>query len=179
MIRSLRAYFLSRALREKFLLVAFIAIGLLWWASAFSTRAGAFWTAQRATSLQLTEQAQWIKNRTMIEETAKNTAARLDVTKTLNGNQLVTTVPRLATEAGLKNIQTSGSLENTTTGQFAVHSQEFTVRNVDWDPLLKFYEALQQRSPYIAIERFTLQSPNNAQQHVLQIKVTSVEIVKP
>ena len=179
MIRSLRAYFLSRALREKFLLVAFIAIGLLWWASAFSTRASAFWSAQRATSLQLTEQGQWIRNRTMIEETAKQTAARLDTTKTLNGNQLVTTVPRLATEAGLKNIQTSGSLENTTTGQFSVHSQEFVVRNVDWEPLLKFYEALQQRSPYIAIERFTLQSPTNAPQHVLQIKVTSVEIVKP
>lgn len=179
MMRSARAYFLSRARREKFLLVAFIAIGLLWWASAFSTRAGVFWSAQRATTLQLTEQAQWIRNRTSIEETAQKTAARLDPAKTLNGNQLVTAVLRLATEAGLKNIQTSGSLENTTTGQFAIHSQEFTVRNVDWEPLLKFYGALQQRSPYLAIERFTLQSPNNAPQHVLQIKVTSVEIVKP
>lgn len=177
MIRSIRAYFLSRALREKFLLLAFVAIGLLWWASEFSRRAGRFWSAQRATTAQLTEQAQWIREREKIEATAQKTAGRLDKDKTLNGNQLVTTVPRLATEAGLKNIQTSGALENTRTGQFAVHSQEFVVRNVDWEPLIKFYEALQQRSPYIAIERFVLQTPNNAAQHVLTLKVTSVEIV--
>ncbi len=178
MIRRARAFFLSRALREKFLLLAFIGIGLLWWASEYSRRAAAFWSAQRATTVQLTEQAQWIRERAAIEATAQKTAGRLDRGRTLNGNQLVTTVPRLATDAGLKNVQTFGGLENTRTGQFAVHSQEFVIRNVDWEPLLKFYEALQQRSPYIAIERFVLQTPNNAAQHTLNVKVTSVEIVQ-
>lgn len=178
MIRAARAYFLSRALREKLLLVAFIAIGLLWWGSAFLTRAGAFWSEQRLTTSRLTEQAQWIKNQTMIEETAKQTASRLDGGKTLNANQLVTTVPAMATEAGLKNITTVGGTENTTTGQFAVHSQEFLIRNIDWEPLTTFYTALQARSPYIAIERFILELPTNSSQLVLRLKVTSVEIVK-
>ena len=179
MIRSARAFFLSRALREKLLLVVFIGIAVLWWASSFSARAGSFWREQRTTTLRLREQAEWIKNKTMIEETATRTASRLDPTKTLNGNQLVTTVLQLANEGGVKNIQTSGSTVTSTSGQFAVHSQEFVIRNVEWDALTKFYETLQRRSPYISLERFTLVSaPNNAAQLTLNLKVTSVEITR-
>jgi hypothetical protein len=115
----------------------------------------------------------------VIEETAKKTASRLDPTKTLNGNQLVTTVTQLANDTGVKNIQTTGGTQTTTSGQFAVHSQEFIIRNVEWDSLSKFYEALQRRSPYISLERFTLNSAaNNAAQLTLSLKVTSVEITR-
>ena len=76
MIRTARAYFLSRALREKLLLVVFIAIAALWWASSFSSRTSAFWLAQRTTLVRLKDQAEWIKNQTVIEETAKKTASR-------------------------------------------------------------------------------------------------------
>jgi hypothetical protein len=179
MIRSIRAYFLSRALREKLLLVAFVAIAVLWWASSFSSRASAFWQAQRVTVFRLREQAEWIKNEDTIKETAKKTASRLDPARTLNGNQLVTTVLQLANEVALKGIQTAGSTTTTTSGQFAVHSQEFVIRNVDWETLGKFYEALQRRSPYVSLERFTLNAvANNAAQLTLNLKVTSVEIVR-
>jgi hypothetical protein len=177
MIRSVRAFFLSCALREKLLLVAFVAIGVLWWGSAFSTRMGAFWREQRLTTSGLAEQTEWLKNRAVIEETAKKTASRLDPAKALNGNQLVTTVSQLASEAGL-NAQTGGNTVTKTEGQFAVHSQEFTIRSVEWDPLKKFYEALQLKSPYIAMERFTLLSVNTTGQHQLNLKVTSVEITR-
>jgi hypothetical protein len=179
MIRSARAFFLSRALREKLLLVVFVGVAALWWLSAFMTRSGAFWREQRATTAQLREQAEWIKNKVVIEETAKKTASRLEPTKTLNGNQLVTTVSQLANEAGLRNTNTSGGTTTTTSGQFSVHSQEFVMRSVEWDALKRFYEALQRRSPYIAMERFILQSaPANAAQLTLSLKVTSVEITR-
>ena len=179
MIRSARAFFLSRALREKLLLVVFIGIAALWWASSFIARTSSFWREQRTTTLRLKEQAEWIKNKVVIDETAVKTASRLDPTKTLNGNQLITTVSQLATEAGVKNFQTGGSTVTTTSGQFAVHSQEFVIRNVEWDALSRFYEALQRRSPYISLERFTLVSaPNNAAQLTLNLKVTSVELTR-
>ena len=178
MILGIRAYFLSRALREKLLLVAFVSIGAVWWVSAFGTRTGKFWREQRSTTVRLTEQAQWIKNKTVIDQTAAKTADRLDPTKTLNGNQLVTTVAQLANEAGLKQTSTNGNAVTTTSGQFALHSVEYTIRNVEWDPLGKFYEALLQRSPYIAVERFVLNAaPNNPAQLTLVLKVVSVEIV--
>lgn len=178
MIRSIRAYFLSRALREKLLLVLFVVIALLWWGSSFSARASAFWQSQRSTTFRLRDQAEWIKNEAIIKERAEKTASRLDPTRTLNGNQLVTTVLQLANEVGLKGIQTAGSTNTRTSGQFAVHSQEFIVRNVDWETLSKFYEALQRRSPYISLERFTLNAGTNAAQLTLNLKVTSVEITR-
>lgn len=177
MIRITRAFFLSRALREKLLLVAFILIGLLWWGSSFLTRGREFWNEQRTMTSRLKVNAEWFKNQTLIEQNEKKTAESLAPEKALNANQLLTEVNRLANEAGLKNIGSSGTPPSSTSGQFAVHSQEFQIRNVEWDPLKVFYEALQKRSPYIAIERFTLQSTgNNSSQHQLSLKVTSMEI---
>lgn len=177
MIRALRHYFLTRALREKLLLVAFVAIGALWWFSAFTTRAGGFWRDQRRTTARLAEQSQWIKNRTMIEETAQKTAQRLDPAKTLNGNQLVTTVAQLASEAGLRNT-VSGTPTTEKSGQFAVHTAEYNINQAEWEQLTTFYEALQKRSPYISVERFLLSAAANAPSKLtLSLKVVSVEIV--
>jgi hypothetical protein len=183
MILSARAFFLSRALREKLLLVAFIAIGLIWWASSFSGRATGFWQAQRTMTARLKVNAEWIKNKTSIEETAKKTASSLDPAKTLNGNQLVTTISQLATEAGLKDIRTAGSTASSTSGQFSVHSQEFTIRGIEgeggWEALRRFYDSLQRNSPYVSIERFTLlAAANNAAQLTLNVKIASVEITR-
>jgi len=179
MIRTFRAYFLSRALREKLLLVVFVGIGVAWWGSAFTTRLGKFWQDQRTTTARLAEQTQWIKNKSIIETAAIKTAAELDQAKTLNSNQLVTTVDQIAKEAGLKDTRSSGIVPTTRSGQFAIHSADFTIRNADWDTLRKFYEALQLKSPYIGVERFILQSlPNNDAQLTLVLRVVSFEIVQ-
>jgi hypothetical protein len=176
MIQVARVFFLSRALREKLLLLAFVGIGALWWFSAFGKRAGAFWREQRITTARLAEQAQWIKNRANIESTAQKTAERLDPARTLNGNQLVTTVAELAKEAGLRNT-VSGTPTTEKSGQFAVHTAEYNINQADWDQLKPFYEALQKRSPYISVERFVLSAAaNNPAQLTLNLKVVSVEI---
>jgi hypothetical protein len=179
MIRTLRHLFLGRLLREKLLLVAFVGIGALWWLSAFADRAGAFKREAHLTTLRLAEQSQWIRNRTVIEETAQRTAGRLDPARALNGNQLVTIVAQLATEAGLKNA-VSGTPATERSGQFAIHSSDFAINQADWEPLRKFYEALQARSPYISVERFALSAtPNAAARLSLNLKVVSVELVNP
>src|SRR4051812_31506150 len=178
MISSLRAFFLSRALREKILLVAFIGIGAAWWLSSFVTRAGKFWREQRSMTSQLAVQTQWINNRTQIEASAQQTASQLDPSKTLNGLQLATTVGQIASDAGLKNA-TSGSPSTKRSGQFAVHSVEYTIRGAEWDSLKKFYAALQKQSPYIAVEKFILSAtPNNPAQLTLGLTVVSVEIAR-
>ena len=167
--------FLTRALREKLLLMAFLAIGVLWWLSAFGRHAGAFLREARTTTARLATQALWIRNQPAIEAAAKKTAERLDPAKTLNGNQLVTTVDQLAKEAGLRN---GVGLTPTTqkSGQFAVHTAEYNITNAGWDQLRAFYDALQQRSPYISIERFILSSGTNPAVLTLNLKIVSVEI---
>lgn len=179
MIRSLRAYFLARALREKLLLVAFIAIGLAWWLSAYTSRASAFWREQRNTTTQLRIQEEWIRNKTRIEGDAQRAAARLDQTKTLNANQLAATLQQLANEAGLRNAQLQGMPRTTRSGQFAIHTARYRINGAEWQSLVKFYESLQRRAPYIAVDLFNLQAlPNNPAQLTLDLSAESVEILR-
>jgi hypothetical protein len=178
MIRAVRHFFLTRALREKLLLLAFLALGALWWFSAYGKRAALFWREQRSTSARLADQAQWIKNKPSIEEAARQTAQRLDPARTLNGNQLVTTLVQLATEAGLKNT-VSGTPTSEKSGQFTIHTAEYNINQAEWEQLKPFYEALQKRTPYISVVRFILQAAPNAPAKLsLNLKVVSFEIAQ-
>lgn len=182
MIRSLRAYFLSRALREKLLLLAFVGIGFLWWFSSYGKRAGAFYREQQRTSFNLKDQALWINNKASIEKNAETAAGKLDPSKTLNSNQLATTVQQIANETGLKNAQLAGTPTTRQNGQFAIHTASYNIRGASWESIREFYGALQQRAPYISIDVFTLQSQpsaGNAQDLLaLTIRAESVQIVK-
>jgi hypothetical protein len=177
MIRTIRAYFLGRLLREKFLLLAFILIGLLWWLSAFSGRAGGFWRAQRSTTATLLEQQQWLNNRLAIEAAAKKAAARLDPGKTLDQTRLVNAVNQAAFDAGLRNNYSATPAPSESNSQFTVHSVDFTVTNADYEALLPFYLNLHQRAPYVGIERFALASNlSGSPKLTLRLRVSSVEI---
>jgi len=177
MIRSLRLFFLTRALREKLLLLAFLGIGVLWWFSAANRRAAVFWREQRATGSQLAVQGQWLKNKAMIEQTAQKTAGRFSPAKTLNGNQLITAVTTIASEVGLKDVTGSPSTV-TPSGKFMIHSAEFTIRKVNFDAVRKLDDALQGRAPYLAVERFVLAPlPANPADLTASLRVVSVEIV--
>ncbi|MEI6467776.1 MAG: hypothetical protein WCQ89_23855, partial [Verrucomicrobiota bacterium] len=103
MIRTLRASFLSRLLREKMLLLGLLLIAVLWWLAAFSGQIATFWKQQRSTTTTLAEQKQWLVNRAPIEAAAQKAAARLEPGKTLDQTRLVNALNQAAFEAGLRN----------------------------------------------------------------------------
>jgi len=177
MIRTLRALFLARLFREKLLLVAFAALGVLVWASGFNRRAGLFWREQRATSVSLAEQKLFLDNRDKIELAAQKTAARLDAAQTLDGTRLYAEVENLARTAGLTAGLSTQPDENS--DQFAVHSIQVSITKAEWEPLMKFYHALQARSPYIGVEQFRLQvdRANPEKYHLATLRVSAPEIV--
>jgi hypothetical protein len=179
MIRSLRAFFLGRLLREKLLLMAFIVIGLLWWLSAFTARANQFYREQRSTTAALKEQQMWIDNRLSIEQRAQQAAAQLQPEKTLDGLRLQSAVNQAAYEAGMRNNYTTTSGGRETNGQFTVNTVNFRATNVGLDLIEKFYHNLQKRAPYISIENFVLQA-NRATPAMLtaEVRVSSVEVAR-
>lgn len=177
MIRTLRAYFLSRLLREKLLLLVLIAGGTLWWLSAFSARAGQFWRTQSGTTSALTEQGRWLNDRAGIEAAAQKAASRLESAKTLDSIRLVEALNQAATEAGLRTGFQSNPAKSDTSGQFTVHSVDFLVQQADYGTLQRFYLKVQQRAPYIGIETLALQiNQADAGKVTLSLRASAVEI---
>ena len=174
----MKAYFLSRLLREKILLLAFVLIGAAIWISSVSNRVGAGWRAIRTTTTDLDVQQRWLVQRARIEKEANLAIAHLDPSLTFDSVRLQNELNTMAREASLTGYEVSDSRDQSTT-QFAVHSVQFSVRNADIGSLVAFYKALSGHAPYISIEQFSLAS-NRANPAQLNIswKVTSVEIAK-
>ncbi len=179
MIAALRVYFLTRRMREKFLLLAFLLIGLLWWLSAFGRRAGVAWREQRSTAAALAEQQLWLDRREIIQKSVQAAAAQLDPAKTLDRAQLLDAVNQAAHEAGLRNNYGSSSATSEQSGQFTVHSVDYQVTGAGFEMLANFYLNLHKRAPYIGIERFGLGSNRgnpNEDKLTLNLRVTAVEL---
>jgi predicted RNA polymerase sigma factor len=176
MIRTLRAFFLGRLLREKLLLVVFALLGVLMWLSSYSKRFGAFWREQHTTTVNLTDQQRWLDNRKALEVAAQKAAGRLDASQTLDGTRLLAAVNAIAAEAGLRNTSSNGATDQSN-GEVSIHTLPYKINRADWEALKKFYLALSARSPYIGIERFVLNADRaNPAQLNLDLTVTSVEI---
>jgi len=177
MIRTLRASFLGRELREKLLLVAFVGLGAVIWFSSFTKRASLSWRDARATTRALTVQQDWINRQPAIDAAARQAASKFDAAKTYNQPRLFSEVRGLISEAGLKNPSVANQTP-ITNGQFTVNSLSVTIAGIDdWAALRKFYWLLQQKSPYIGIDQFVIQGPTRGStQHTLVVKVSSVEI---
>ncbi|HXQ81223.1 MAG TPA: hypothetical protein VN775_07930 [Opitutaceae bacterium] len=178
MIRTLRAFFLSRFLREKLLVTGIAVLVAALWLSSIGNRAVRFVHAVRVTTSSLNEQARWLSDRAAIEASAQAAAGRLDAVRTLDTTRLLAEVSAIAVESGLKN-STSGEPKDVSNGQFSVHTLQFNVTKADWGTLKQFYLALSKRSPYIGIEQCSLQV-DRANQLLLSanFQISSVEISK-
>jgi hypothetical protein len=178
MIRTLRAAFLARHLREKALLT-FLALAVAAiWMSSLGGRVSRFISSAKLTSAALAEQTRWLSDKASIEASAQVAASRLDPVKTLDTTRLLAEVAQIASDAGLKNT-TSGDTKDLSNGQFSIHTLQFNVTKVDWEALKTFYLALSKRSPYIGIEQFSVQV-DRANPTLLgaNFQLSSVEIAK-
>lgn len=177
MIRSFRAFFLSRVMREKLLLVGFLGLGVVMWASSFSSRASRFWREQHATTVQLKDQDNWLAQRGAIAKATAQAAAQMDPAKTLDPTGLAVTVRELADRTGVQLVSLSARTNVLPGGQFSVNSQQFQVQNTDWSSFKQFYQQVQQLSPYVAITQLALQPVlGNPAQIRASLAVASFEI---
>jgi hypothetical protein len=146
--------FLARTLREKLLLLVFVGLVAATWIASVAGRSRVLVAEARAVAATRADQALWLGNRTAIEAAAAQATARLDPARTLNGTRLVGELSALAGQAGLSP-EVSGQRSERTT-QFAFHSAQVSFRRADLGALVKFYEEVSRRSPYIGLEQVSL-----------------------
>jgi hypothetical protein len=150
--KTMRAFFLRLALREKILIVAFVLLILAVWGSNFTRRVWQFKGAANAATVDLATQQLWLDNQQSIEEGVRKTAEWLVPERTLDATALLAVVSDLAKEAGLTSVRSSDA-HRESNGQFNVHTMVFTIDRVEWEPFKRFYLSLEGRFPYIGIEK--------------------------
>ncbi len=176
----MKAFFLTRLTREKFLVLAFLALVCAVWIGGFSKRAKAFTAGYASTGVELEEQQRWLSSKDQIEADAAKAIARLDPAQTLDSTKLLAEVNRIANEVGITSNVQADDTKDERSSLFALHSLRLTIKKADYASLVRFYVALQKRSPYIGLEQFSLQAePNNAVQLTAMFRLTSVEVLKP
>ena len=176
-MRAFRAFFLSRLLREKVMLLLFVALGVAMWLTNFARRAEVSWRSLHALRSEFSEQKEWLANRTAIEAGAERAVKDLDPARTLDDTRLVSELSAMASDANLKFINDTPRTERSE--QFAIHTVQITLPRADWEAFKRFYLALERRSPYIGLEQLTLAADRlHPDQINASLKVSSVEIVR-
>jgi hypothetical protein len=178
-MKALKAFFLSRLMREKALMLAFVGIGAVIWLSSFAGRAGSFARGFRQTTDVLARQKEVLDSRQSTEAAAKKAIALFDPARTYNLSNLVAAVNQLATAADLKNSPIE-SFPDTATLQFVMHSVRFRAvvpsdeQGFGYLKLRKFYLEVCKKSPYIGIEHCSMVvSGSNI---TAEFKLSAVEI---
>lgn len=168
--------FLQRNRREQILLTVFIALGAIIWIFAaighLRTQLQDWHTAQEDTA----SQKLWLERRAEIEARAASATKSLDPVKTLDATHLASEISAMARESGLT-INTEPP-RTTQTPELAIHSVQVTSRRATLSALIKFYQALSQRAPYLGLEQCSLLTERNSGGLLTAtLQVSSVQVI--
>lgn len=172
----MKALFFGLNARER--LMALLALGILafLWVTAAYGRVNEVW----ANWTDLEKKAAFHRARFAEEKKIRADVAiavqGLDEGRGYDKARLVAEAFAAAKEAGL-----TPSTEAPTTvkaGRFAVHSLQMTCRKADMGSLVKFYEAIRPRAPYLALGNLTIQSDRGKDATItINMQVTALELI--
>jgi hypothetical protein len=172
----MKALFFGLNARER--LMALLALGILafLWVTAAYGRVNDVW----ANWQDLEKKASFHRARFAEEKKIRADVAiavqGLDEGRGYDKARLVAEAFAAAKEAGL-----TPSTEAPTTvkaGRFAVHSLQMTCRKADMGSLVKFYEAIRPRAPYLALGNLTIQSDRGKDATItINMQITALELI--
>jgi len=173
----MKDYFVQRSMREQLLLAFFaVAAGLTWLVAAAGHLRTQHQDLQQARA-DLASQQLWLDRQGEIETRATAAIKSLDPAKTFDATRLASEISTMARDAGLA-INTEPP-HTTQTPQLAIHSVQVTSRRAALSALLKFYESLNQRAPYLGLEKCSLLVEKNAGGLLTaNLQVSSVEVIR-
>lgn len=148
----MKAFYNTKLLRERVLMLVFVAIGVLWWGTALIGRIGRNVEGWHAVGVDKRTQQAWLAKGAAISGRTEQVASKLERSKAMNAAQAFAEVSRLA--AGLP-LEISGQ-RTEPTDNFYLHSLQVRFGRTDMASLIRFYEGLVARAPYLGIEQCTI-----------------------
>jgi hypothetical protein len=172
----MKHFFFSLQTRERVMALLALVIGAIIWSTASWSRVNSGWDAWRSLENENMIQQTWIKNEPTIRQNAAKAIQGLEAGKGYNESQLVAEVIAATKEVGL-----NASTETPKTqkaGKFALHTMQLSCRKVDMATVVKFYENISPRAPYLSINSLTLQSDRgNSGTVTMTAQLTALELI--
>jgi len=174
----MKQFFLHRLPREQVLLAVFVVFAGAIWIFAAVGHVRANQLDWRLAQRDIEDQQRWLARQGEIEARAATAIKSLDPTKTYDATRLASEISAIARDANLT-INTEPP-RSTQTPQLAIHSVQVTCRRAALSALIKFYQALNQRAPYLGLEQCSiLVERNSGGLLTATLQVSSVEVIHP
>ncbi len=154
----IKALFNGLSLRERFLLLAFLWVGLLLWAGGLINHYQDERERFHRVGVDLERQAHWFEEKEHIDERLWSALERLDPARTYNSTQLSGRLDSIARETSLSFDISSPSTQESDI--FSIHSVRIQVRRAKIDDLIAFDAAVKQEFPYLGLEGFQINAPS-------------------
>ncbi len=171
----MKAFFLSRVLREKILLLGLILFGAGAWLLSATHSTTRFWQRFSETSASLKWQSELLAQQGQVEAEAMAAIKYLDPAKTFDNLRLQAEVDAIARRTGLTGVALE-RVQTERSKQISINSMPMTIRNADWPKLKEFYIELAKSAPYIGIDQFSIRVANF--KHNVSMRISSIEVAK-
>ncbi len=172
----MKHFFFSLKPRERFMALAALLVAALLWSTSAWTRVRGGWDDWRALEVTALDQKAWLAKQTEVRNATALAVQGLDSGHGYDQAKLVAEAVNATKEAGL-NANTE-SPKTTKGGKFAIHSLQMSCRKADIASVLRFYESVKSRAPYLAIGNLSMTVDRGSAGTVtLKATITALELL--
>ncbi|MEY3959078.1 MAG: hypothetical protein RJA37_1681, partial [Verrucomicrobiota bacterium] len=142
--------------RERVMAVAAAGVAAFLWSTAAWERARGEWDAAEGLDTVAGVQQGWIGREKEIRAAAAEAMQGLEAGRGYDEARLVAEAVQAAKDAGLN--ASTDAPKSQKAGKFAIHSLQMNCRRADLGSVVRFYENVSPRAPYLALGNFSLQA---------------------
>lgn len=170
--------FFSLKPRERFMALFALIVAATLWANFAWGHASGGWATWQAFEAEALVQKEWLGKEREIRQATATAVEGLDSGHGYDEAKLLEETVNATREAGL-NANTEAP-KTQKGGRFAVHSLQMSCRKADLASVIKFYESIKARAPYLALGHLSMIAERGTAGTVtVKITVTALELIGP
>lgn len=172
----MKHFFFSLKARERVMALAALLIAALLWGSGAWARVNEGWEAWRAYEDEALEQKAVLAKEREIRNATAVAVQGLDSGHGFDQAKLIAEAVNATNDAGLS--ANTEAPKTTKAGKFAVHSLQLSCRKADMAGILRFYDSVKTRAPYLALSQVSLTSERGTAGTVtFKATLTALELI--
>jgi len=173
--KAMKRLFFSLQARERYMALAALAIAALIASTSAWSHVRSQWDMWRSLENENTVQQTWLKNEPAIRTAAAEAIRGLDAGRGYDQAKLVAETLAAAKDVGLNAVSEAPKTQKA--GRFSIHTMQMSCRRTDIASVVKFYENIQPRAPYLSISSLSLQSDRgNSGTISMTVQMSAIEL---